>query len=100
LKIFGVFLIVIVVFSSLYTSANSIGNGEQTTELLIGWGNLLQVVANVAYVILRPLVALAGLAMDNQLIYGSFMGLDASLWQIWQIVRTFSNYALGLIFLI
>jgi len=46
------------------------------------------------------LVALAGLAMDNQLIYGSFMGLDASLWQIWQIVRTFSNYALGLIFLI
>jgi len=86
LKIFGVFLIVIFVFSSLYTSANSIGNGEQTTELLIGWGNLLQVVANVAYVILRPLVAL--------------MGLDASLWQIWQIVRTFSNYALGLIFLI
>jgi hypothetical protein len=73
LKIFGVFLIVIVVFSSLYTAANSIGNGEQTTELLIGWGNLLQVVANVAYVILRPLVALAGLAMDNQLIYGSFM---------------------------
>lgn len=73
MKIFGVFLIVIVVFSSLYTAANSIGNGEQTTELLIGWGNLLQVVANVAYVILRPLVALAGLAMDNQLIYGSFM---------------------------
>ena len=100
MKIFGVFLIVIVVFSSLYTAANSIGNGEQTTELLIGWGNLLQVVANVAYVILRPLVALAGLAMDNQLIYGSCMGLDASLWQIWQIVRTFSNYALGLIFLI
>ena len=73
MKIFGVSLIVIVVFSSLYTAANSIGNGEQTTELLIGWGNLLQVVANVAYVILRPLVALAGLAMDNQLIYGSFM---------------------------
>ena len=73
MKVLGVFLIVIVVFSSLYTAANSIGNGEQTTELLIGWGNLLQVVANVAYVILRPLVALAGLAMDNQLIYGSFM---------------------------
>ena len=73
MKVLGVFLIVIVVFSSLYTAANSIGNGEQTTELLIGWGNLLQVVANVAYVILRPLVALAGFTMDNQLIYGSFM---------------------------
>lgn len=78
------------------------GNTEAQimTEQLISWNNFLQVLSSIAYVILRPLIALAGLLMDNQLIYGSFMHLDTALWKIWQIVRTFANYALGLIFLV
>ena len=78
------------------------GNTEAQimTEQLVSWNNFLQVLSSIAYVILRPLIALAGLLMDNQLIYGSFMHLDTALWKIWQIVRTFANYALGLIFLI
>ncbi len=63
-------------------------------EQLISRNNFFQVLSSMAYVILWPLVALAGLAMDNQLIYGSFMQLDVSLWNIWQIVRSFANYAL------
>lgn len=67
---------------------------EINTENLISWGNLFQLFSNVIYVLMWPLIALAGVAMDNQLIYGSFMHLDTSLWNIWQIVRNFANYAL------
>lgn len=73
---------------------------EMSTENLISRGNLFQLFSSIIYVLLRPLIALAGLAMDNQLIYGSFMHLDTSLWSIWQIMRNFANYALGLLFLI
>ncbi len=73
---------------------------EINTENLISWGNLFQLFSNVIYVLMWPLIALAGVAMDNQLIYGSFMHLDTSLWNIWQIVRNFANYALWLLFLV
>ena len=59
----------------------------------------LQAISDVAFALLWPLVALAWLAMDNSLIYGSFMWLDVTLWNIWQIVRTFANYTLWFLFL-
>lgn len=81
-------------------SGGSVDEKITAKENLISWNNFLQVLSSMAYVLLWPLIALAGLAMDNQLIYGSFMQLDVSLWNIWQIVRNFANYALGLVFLV
>ena len=69
-------------------------------EEIIWLTTFFEIISNLAYVILRPLVALAWLAMDNSLIYWSFMWLDVPLWYIWQIVRNFANYALWIIFLI
>lgn len=105
LLLFGVSLLFFPGTEWSTASATSQPGVEKTQEAakkeqLISWNNFLQVVSSFAYVLLWPLVALAGLAMDNQLIYGSFMHLDTSLWNMWQIVRTFANYALGLIFLI
>lgn len=73
---------------------------ELRKQNLISRNSILQVISSVVYVILWPLIALAGLAMDNQLIYGSFMHLDNVLWKVWQLVRTFANYALGVMFLV
>jgi hypothetical protein len=37
--------------------------------------------------------------MDNNLVYGSYLNLDAPLWKVWTIVKNLSNFVLGFIFL-
>lgn len=46
------------------------------------------------YLLLWPFVALAGLAMDNNLVYGSYLRLDSPLWQVWTIVKNLANFIL------
>ena len=90
-----------------YFSVNEVYAADETkSELqtqkdkLASAGAFMQAISDIAFALLWPLVALAWLAMDNSLIYGSFMGLDVSLWKIWQIVRTFANYTLWFLLLI
>lgn len=42
---------------------------------------------------------IAGVLMTNNMVYWEFMWFDVSLWKIWQISRSFCNYALAVIFL-
>ena len=72
---------------------------QSQKEKLASMDTFMQAISNIAFALLWPLVALAWLAMDNTMIYGSFMGLDVSLWKIWQLVRTFANYTLWFLFL-
>lgn len=88
------------VYADYQPTTNVKTENQQKKEQLVGRNNFLQVLSSMIYVLLWPLIALAGLLLDNQLIYGSFMQLDVSLWSIWQIVRNFANYALGFVFLI
>lgn len=96
----GVIFVIMGIASLTFANAGEISQAQAMTDQLISRNNFLQVLSSIAYVILWPLIALAGLLMDNQLIYGSFMHLDTSLWNIRQIVRTFANYTLGFLFLI
>lgn len=96
----GAIFVIIGIASFTFADAGDVSQAQAMTEQLISWNNFLQVLSSIAYIILWPLIALAGLLMDNQLIYGSFMHLDTSLWNIRQIVRTFANYTLGFLFLI
>jgi len=41
----------------------------------------------------------AGVLMTNTMVYWEFMGLDVSLWNIWQISRSIANYTLWFMFL-
>lgn len=84
-------------FNEAYADTN--GEQQEQREQLVSMDTFMEAISDVAFVLLWPLVALAGLAMDNTLIYWSFMGLDVSLWQIWQIVRSFANYTLWFLFL-
>ena len=72
---------------------------QKQKEKLASIDVFLEAISEVAFALLWPLVALAWLAMDNTLIYGSFMGLDVTLWKIWQIVRSFANYTLWFLLL-
>lgn len=80
--------------------ANSKDREENTQNNIRNWRNVMEFISSFIYIIIWPIIVLAGTAMDNQLIYGSFMNLDTYLWQIWQIVRNFSNFALWFLFLV
>ncbi len=88
--------------NEVYAAGTEKDNDEvqKQREALSSLDTFMQAVSDIAFALLWPLVALAGLAMDNTLIYGSFMWLDVSLWNIWQIVRSFANYTLWFLLLI
>ncbi len=52
------------------------------------------------YVLLRPLLYICGIALDNSLVYGSWLHLDASLWTLWNIMKNIANFALWVLVLI
>lgn len=41
---------------------------------------------------------LAGKLLTNSFVYGTFIWLDASLWELWQVMRNFANFALWFLF--
>lgn len=46
------------------------------------------------YVLLWPLIFVCGVALDNSLVYGTWLHLDAPLWSFWNIMKNISNFAL------
>ena len=58
---------------------------------------LYQTLWRSLYTITWPLIVIAGQFMDNQVVYGSFVGMDTLLWKIWNVMRTFANYIIWLI---
>lgn len=72
---------------------------EQVKENINERNGIFELVTKVVYVLLWPLIALAGLAMDNQLVYGSFMYLDAPLRKVRNIIKNLANFFLGFVFL-
>ena len=60
---------------------------------------LIKTISHIVYVFIWPCLAIAGAALDNSLIYGSFLHLDAALWNVWNIMKNFANFALWFIFI-
>lgn len=58
---------------------------------MIMWAN---VILKMLYVLIRPLLFIAGVAVDNSVVYGSFLNMDAPLFTIWNILKNFANFAL------
>ena len=86
--------------------SSSTTEGSATPSTSAPWASSLQqdfvevleMVLRILFLVTTPLLALAALALDNSLIYGSVFYLDVSLWQFWQIMRNFANFALWWIF--
>lgn len=56
-------------------------------------------ILKVIYIILWPLLVVAGMAMDNSLVLGEVFHLDRPIWQIWRMMTNFANFGLGFIVL-
>jgi len=52
---------------------------QKQRESIISMTTFMETISKVSYVLLWPLVALAWLAMDNSLVYWSFIWFDVSL---------------------
>ena len=66
------------------------------------WGafDLFKKIVDYAYLILRPLMVISWKFLSNNFVYGSSFGIDNVLWQLWQLVRTFTNYMIWFIFIV
>ncbi|USN56566.1 MAG: hypothetical protein H6766_06095 [Candidatus Peribacteria bacterium] len=73
------------------------GAGLDDAQFLHNTASFFSLVLDVLYVILWPLLIVAGWALDNSLVLGEVFHLDNALWQFWVIVRNLANFALGFI---
>lgn len=55
---------------------------------------ILNMVLKIIYLLLWPLLVIAGLALDNTLVYASIFHLDAPLWQFRNMMKNFANFTL------
>ena len=67
---------------------------EQFDEKISNTNRMLDSALKLIYALLRPVLFIAWLALDNTLVYGSFLHLDASLWSLRNIMKNFANFAL------
>ena len=73
--------------------------GSSTESLSDAAFNILWTILNALYIITLPVLILAWKAMDNSMIYGEFMNLDKPLYMLWNMSRTFANFAIGWVLL-
>jgi len=61
---------------------------------------LLNKLSQWLYAMSWPMMILAGTFTDNDVIYGTFIWLDKSLWGIWNMMRTFANFFIWFLFIV
>lgn len=77
------------------TPTGTVQGGSAPTTIDKMWlVELFDLILKVIYILLWPLLVVAGWAMDNTLIYGSLFHLDVPLWKFRNILKNFTNFAL------
>jgi hypothetical protein len=83
---------IIVILSISTVHAQSWAPTETITDMIF---NVLWSLLNLLYLITLPVLVIAGKAMDNSMVYGEFINLDKPLYMLWNLCRTFANFAIG-----
>ena len=83
-------------FLSIDYQAEDTANAVSETER--EFANTVEMVTRAISLVMWPLLAIAWLAMDNTLVYWELFFLDTTLFQMWQITRTFANFLLWFLF--
>ena len=99
-KIFTIIILflTIILWVSFANALNDVWN--QASNLAQDGFKMLQELLNVLYIIVRPFLIIAWKLLSNAFVYGSAFWIDAVLWKLWQLVRTFMNYFLWIVFII
>jgi len=85
IKIWSVFFIFVFLFISQTYASN------ETLDTTVEYMKIIMDLLSRVWIILANL---AGALMTNNILYWSFLHLDASLWALWNIMKNFANFAL------
>ncbi len=83
----------------VYAQTNTNGNVPSLQQTMYDIINFLQPLLKLIYLIMRPLLVVAWMAMDNTFVYWEFLHLDSPLIQMRNMSKNFANFAL-LIFIL
>ena len=83
-----------VVYADDNTPSQSSDFQKKATE----WFQSVQYFQKLIYLLIYPILILAGKLVDNSLVYWEVFYFDAVLWQLWNIMRNLANFGLGFIF--
>lgn len=68
---------------------------DSTEKTFSNLTSVLQLGLRLVYVLIWPLLVIAGQSMDNTFVYGSIFQLDAPLWKMRNLMKNFANFFLG-----
>ncbi len=74
----------------LAENASNAAPDASTNKSLNDLASLLDIILNTLYIIIRPLLAITGMALDNSLVYGEAFGLTTTLRKFWTIMMQIS----------
>jgi hypothetical protein len=60
----------------------------------MGLVDIFDLILKGIYILLWPLLGVAGWSLDNTLVYGSVFHMDAPLWKFRNMLKNFANFAL------
>jgi len=84
-------LIFVLLWVFVWKSYANTGDEMSTLDSVTWIFSLILSLASWVWIVLA---SLAGKMMTNDLVYGTVLHLDATLWKLWNIVKNFSNFAL------
>lgn len=76
------------------TYAQAVG-GNSLDETMRSLVDIIQPILKLIYILMWPILVIAGSALDNTFVYGEFIHLDGALRQMRNISKNFANFALG-----
>ena len=76
------------------------GVGESKSSALEAAAEMFTKLLQWLYAATWPLLVIAGKFMTNQVIYGEIFGLDKIMWWMWNMIRSFANYFLWIVFIL
>ena len=101
-KLISLLLIIIALFFwfSFAEGTEEGGDEEESWEDQQGFLDILNTLLTVTYILLWPLLAVAGTSVSNEFVYGSVFFMDNNLWEFWNIMKNFANYIIWFVFLL
>lgn len=95
-RIFFVFVFLFICYFAFSVGADCFADGTEwdTLTKITNFNTIASEVIKCVYVLLWPLIFVCGIALDNSLVYGSWLHLDAPLWSLRNIMKNIANFML------
>jgi len=92
-----IFLLLFVVMQFFIWTSFAASSGGSSSDFIKNMSHLLHVFISILSWVWVLLATMAWKLMTNDFVYWSFMHLDKSLWDLWNIMKNFANFTLWFI---